>query len=481
MEPDFSIGFNDQERELDIAQLPVQGKVPEWLRGVLLRNGPGKFDLAHDNYRHWFDGLAMLQRFEFNQGNIAYRNRMLQSHSYEHAMKTGKIGYLEFASSPHYTWWQRLLNVFSPAEFSDNAAVNVTNIDSHMAALTESVHPIEFDPVSLSFRDRFEFEDELQGMITTAHPQYDYARRESYNYMVEFSRLSHYHFYRLADGSRRRQRICSIPVKRPSYMHSFGMTENYLILTEYPMTVNPLALRFQIKPFIENYHWQPEQGTRIHIISKQDGSIVTTHETDAMFAFHHINSYEKGREIIMDIAAHDNADVIGSFYLENLRQPSGRIMHHGRFRRYVIPLSPNTPPQYDTLGDDFVEFPMLNHSQVGARSYRYFYGTGLSQQQSQDFLNKLVKIDLLKQSNRTWSEAGCYPGEPIFVTQPDARDEDQGAILSLVLDTTRAISFLLILDAGSFTELARADLPMAVPFGFHGNFYAQLPYAVNDR
>lgn len=473
MSADFAIGFNDQERELNIAQLSVQGSVPEWLRGVLLRNGPSKFDLAHDSYRHWFDGMAMLQRFEFNQGTIAYRNRMLRSRSYEHAMQTGKIGYLEFASSPHYAWWQRLLNVFGPPKFSDNAAVNVAEIDGHMVALTESVHPIEFDPVSLAAHDRFEFQDELRGMLTTAHPLYDYARRESINYMVEFSRVSHYHFYRLADGSRCREPICSIPVKRPAYMHSFGMTQNYIILTEFPMTVNPLALRFQLKPFIQNYRWQPQQGTRIHIISKQGGSIVATHETDAMFAFHHINAYEEGGNIVMDIVAHDNAEVIDSFYLGNLRNPSGRVMRHGRFRRYTIPLSSNTSPSYDTLGDDFVEFPMLNHGQVGTRSYRYFYSTGLSQQESQDFLNKLVKIDLQKQTSLTWSEAGCYPGEPIFVARPDARDEDQGVILSLVLDSKRELSFLLILDAGDFTELARADLPVAMPFGFHGNFYAR--------
>jgi len=33
-------------------------------------------------------------------------------------------------------------------------------------------------------------------------------------------------------------------------------------------------------------------------------------------------------------------------------------------------------------------------------------------------------------------------------------------------------SFLLVLDAATFTEVARAPLPFAVPFGFHGNFFA---------
>ncbi|MGH3868326.1 MAG: carotenoid oxygenase family protein [Pseudonocardiaceae bacterium] len=43
-------------------------------------------------------------------------------------------------------------------------------------------------------------------------------------------------------------------------------------------------------------------------------------------------------------------------------------------------------------------------------------------------------------------------------------------ILAVVLDTTKHRSFLLVLDAATFTELARAEVPHAIPFGFHGRF-----------
>jgi carlactone synthase/all-trans-10'-apo-beta-carotenal 13,14-cleaving dioxygenase len=50
-----------------------------------------------------------------------------------------------------------------------------------------------------------------------------------------------------------------------------------------------------------------------------------------------------------------------------------------------------------------------------------------------------------------------------------AQAEDDGVVLSLVADAAGG-SFLLVLDAGSFTELARAQLPHGVPYGFHGTF-----------
>jgi carotenoid cleavage dioxygenase-like enzyme len=40
-----------------------------------------------------------------------------------------------------------------------------------------------------------------------------------------------------------------------------------------------------------------------------------------------------------------------------------------------------------------------------------------------------------------------------------------------VLDPEAERSFLLVLDASSFTERARAEVPHAIPFGFHGQFF----------
>jgi carotenoid cleavage dioxygenase-like enzyme len=43
--------------------------------------------------------------------------------------------------------------------------------------------------------------------------------------------------------------------------------------------------------------------------------------------------------------------------------------------------------------------------------------------------------------------------------------------LSVVLDANAERSFLLILNAQSFTEVARAEAPHHIPFGFHGQYF----------
>ena len=106
-------------------------------------------------------------------------------------------------------------------------------------------------------------------------------------------------------------------------MHSFGLTENFIVLTEFPLLVNPLRLLFRNKPFIENYDWKPERGTRLIAMNKRDGTIKTW-TGEAFFAFHHINAFEQNGDLVFDIAAYDDAGLIGAFYLERLR---GRRAH----------------------------------------------------------------------------------------------------------------------------------------------------------
>jgi beta,beta-carotene 9',10'-dioxygenase len=64
-----------------------------------------------------------------------------------------------------------------------------------------------------------------------------------------------------------------------------------------------------------------------------------------------------------------------------------------------------------------------------------------------------------------------YPGEGVFVPYPDRKAEDEGLLLSVVLDVNKGRSFLLILEAQTMEEKARAYLPHTILFGYHGAFF----------
>ena len=62
-------------------------------------------------------------------------------------------------------------------------------------------------------------------------------------------------------------------MREPAYMHSFALTERYAVLFDQPLVVNPLRLAFGNRPFIENYEWKPERGSRFLIIDREAGEL----------------------------------------------------------------------------------------------------------------------------------------------------------------------------------------------------------------
>ena len=96
----FDLGFGETAAEVAGADLPVSGRLPGWLRGTLIRNGPGTFRIDGQRYRHWFDGLAMLHAFTIGDGRVRYANRFLQTKAYDRARASGRISYSEFATDP---------------------------------------------------------------------------------------------------------------------------------------------------------------------------------------------------------------------------------------------------------------------------------------------------------------------------------------------------------------------------------------------
>lgn len=96
---------------------------------------------------------------------------------------------------------------------------------------------------------------------------------------------------------------------------------------------------------------------------------------------------------------------------------------------------------------------------------------GLSQLPNSNFFDRLIKIDVKNKVELFWYEKNTIPGEPVFVPNPKGKSDDNGVVLSVVLDGESKHSFLLILKAKTMTELGSICLPHHIPIGFHGQFY----------
>ena len=467
----YGAGFRSLTREIEApVPLSVTGALPVWLEGTLLRTGPSKFEVGNRSYHHWFDGLAMLHRFAFAQGRVTYANRFLESEAFRAAQATGKIAYAEFATDPCRTLFGRVAALFDP-KLTDNGNVNVIGLGGAVAAFTETTMPLRFDPDTLETLGVFAYAPALSGQVSIAHPHYDAARQCHYSYMVEFGMQCRYRLFSIGDDGAQNL-IAELPVDRPAYMHSFGMTENYLVLVEFPLTVSALDLKFSGKPFIQNYRWRPERGLKFHVIDKESGRELATAAADAAFAFHHVNAFEDGDGVVVDMIVYPDATIIDQLYLARLRSGAA-LTATGTLTRFRVPLGGDAPVARETLAQAPLELPRINYASHAGKPYRYVWGTGI--RVPGDFLDEIVKIDVATGAAARWYEEGLYPGEPFFVPAPSAAAEDDGVLLSVVLDMAKDRSFLLVLDAAILVEIARAEAPHAIPFHFHGNYFANSP------
>ena len=146
------LGFTTLKNEVVLDGLLVSGKIPSWLSGTLIRNGPAMFEVGRQKFNHWFDGLAMLHKFSFTDGKVLYANKFLNTKSYKKAKETRKISFSEFATDPCRSIFSRVSAMFS-RQFTDNTNVNITRIANKFIAMTETPIPVEFD--SAYSRDRW--------------------------------------------------------------------------------------------------------------------------------------------------------------------------------------------------------------------------------------------------------------------------------------------------------------------------------------
>src|SRR5690606_1111497 len=66
------------------AAVRVEGALPSWLEGRLIRTAPALFELGRFRAEHWFDGFGMLYAFELG-AEPKFKQRLLRSRALEDA------------------------------------------------------------------------------------------------------------------------------------------------------------------------------------------------------------------------------------------------------------------------------------------------------------------------------------------------------------------------------------------------------------
>jgi beta,beta-carotene 9',10'-dioxygenase len=462
----YALGFETAREHPEPTSLEVVGQVPDWLSGTLLRTAPARFEVGKTALTHWFDGHAMLHRFEIDGGKITYSSRYLESDAAQEASEAGELARGEYGTDPERGILSRLTSLVHAAKLTDNCNVNVVARGDLVLALTETPQRLSFDPATLHVEHHIDDAADIGGQIATAHPHHDWARSTIYSTLLDLGVKSACKLVATDDKTGKHSLLAEFAIDHPSYLHSFGMSAKHLIVALSPFGVDPLAMALSGKPFIRNYRWRPELGLRFVVIDKQDGRIVVDTQAPPAFFFHHVNAFDEGNDLIVDMIIYPDAEIVGRLDLDRLcsAEPTSVV---GHLERYRIDLMTGGVTSA-ALSHTALEFPQINYDANGGQSYRFVYGAGAL---GADFNDCIVKLDLDTGNSITWHDAGLYPGEPVFVADPGGSQEDAGLLLSVALDPDARCSWLVILDATTLTECARVRTPHPITFGFHGGFF----------
>lgn len=462
------IPLQDLNEETTIENLAMHGELPPWLEGTLIRNGPAKFYFGQQKIAHWFDGLAMLHAFSFSKGKVSYRNKFLHSTAYSQAMDHDNLRFMGFAQDPCKSIFRRLFTYFLPSitpTIIQNANVNVMRLAENYVALTETPLPVRFDPHTLETYGALEFQDSMQksDCFESAHPHYDSVRKAAINYQIKMGVECQYSIYTVSDkGPAARRTFFKMKSDKASYMHTFGLTPNYIVMVEFPLVLKPLDLLLKSGGYITQFHWEPQRNTRFHIIDRRIGTLLKSYEAEPFFCFHHVNAFEENGTIAADLVTYPDAQIVYG------DPPHNQIRKLERFR---LDLKGSSIISRETIAETPLELPRIHYKKYNGMPYRYVYGVGFKYPESEKDSIPIIKIDVANRRKQEWNEFGALAGEPVFIPRPNAVEEDDGILLSVVINGSKHHSFLLALDAKDLHEIARSEPLHFIPYGLHGMFF----------
>ncbi|XP_036441798.1 beta-carotene oxygenase 1, like isoform X2 [Colossoma macropomum] len=463
----------------------VTGTLPSWLQGTLLRNGPGLFSVGDTSYNHWFDGMSLIHSFTFKDELNIFNT--------------------------HFRAFTYLLNTIP--NFTDNNLVNIIRYGEDYYASSEINFINQIDPSTLETVARVNYRNHIALNLATAHPHYD-EEGNTYNIGTSIMAMTgpKYVIFKVPANAtdkekkpvlKKLEQVCSIPVRSnlyPSYFHSFGMTANYIIFVEQAFKLDVIRLAtayFRGETWGRCLKYDKDDVTLFHLIDRKTGKAVDTKfYGDAFVVFHHINAYEEKGHVVFDLITYKDGSLYDMFYMENMKkeiQEEGETVPSPVSQRFVIPINAdlkevpvgtNLVKLEDTSATavlqkdgslfltpdslfEGLELPGINYK-YNTKKHRYFYGSRMDWSPK---ITKVTKVDTVTRTYMEWTEKDCYPSEPVFVASPDAVDEDDGVILSSVVSLSpKKPPFMLVLDAKTFKEIARASINASVHLDLHGLF-----------
>ncbi|CAN4076103.1 unnamed protein product [Withania somnifera] len=248
----------------------IKGSLPACLDGAYIRNGPNPQYCPRGPF-HLFDGDGMLHSTRISQGKAIYCSRYVKTYKYLVEKEAG------FSMIPNlFSDFNNLIALVSrgavsitrmiAGQFDHSNGIGPANTSlalfgGKLFALCESDLPYAIKLASngdIITMGRHNFDGNLSTSMT-AHPKIDPNTGEafafSYGPIPPFLT-----YFRIQPNGTKSQDVPIFSMTRPSFVHDFAITKNYVIFPDIQVETNPLGLITGGAPVSNNSTKVPRLG-----------------------------------------------------------------------------------------------------------------------------------------------------------------------------------------------------------------------------
>ncbi|AXA93264.1 carotenoid oxygenase family protein [Massilia sp. YMA4] len=428
----------------------LEGRWPAELRGTFYRNGPARFELGGERYRHWFDGDGMAHAWHIGGGTVRHEARFVRTQKYEQETAAGRFLYPAFDT--------RIAR--RPVGNNDSVNPANTNLVPHggkLYALWEGGSATELDPDGLATRGIKRWRDDLAAMPFSAHPKIT-PDGTLWNFGIVHG-ANKLLLWRIdADGSLGKFGMLDVP--QLPIVHDFVVTARYMVFL-----VPPWDVRMTRDSTILGAHtWNGARPLRVVVVDRTDFTLRRIVEIPAGMTLHLGNGWDEGDVIRLDACL--AADDSGLRALGNVmrgEQTQAAVM---RSALVTIDLARGVARSESLL--DGTEFPRVAPADVGQRYRELFVTT--RPDTAQFGMTGIARIDVESgKVDRFEYGADWIVEEHVPVPKASGRGV---WLVGAAYDARQRQTVLAVFDGARLAHgpVARARLAYAAPLCFHGNF-----------
>ena len=451
--------------EVDATDLEViEGAIPDDIDGIYLRNTENQIHQPLGRH-HPFDGDGMIHQISFQNGKANYRNRFVKTRCFD------------AEQSAEQSLWGGLMDgpgtslrpgFGAHGSLKDSSSTDiVVHAGKAISTFYQCGEGYVLNPETL----------EPEGLAPwvpidgiSAHPRVDENTGEMM--FFNYSKFAPYMHYGVVDKDHKLVHYVPIELPGPRLPHDMTFSENWSILNDLPVFWDEELL----KRDIHAVRFHKDMPSRFALIPRHgDPSEIRWFEATPTYVLHWLNAYEEGDEVIMD----------GYFQEDPSPPPIAEAGEHGhlmayldehsfksRLHRWRFNLKDGTTTE-EQLDDRIVEFGMINQ-QYSGRKYRYVYSTFAKP--GWFLFCGFIKHDLETGESETVTlDDGRYASEAPFAPRVNSQSEDDGYLVSFIMDENSGTSECILIDAQNFEAgpVCRIKLPHKICSGTHSTWVSR--------